>query len=166
MRLAKLSDLAQIQEVYTESTEYGESVGSVNWPVPFPADVLQQYIHNNELYCFEIEAHIVAVVRLHDIDSPSAAWTDGSDKYLYVSRLATGDKVRGQKYTSTVILPAIIYEARLKNKLGLRLTCLGDNNAMLSFYKQLNFTYLDTVPVISKLNSKSVSAAKFEMLLS
>ena len=165
MRLAEISDVPSLQELFAQAREHGKRVGDIDWPEIFSHDVLAGYIGNRELYCFEeAESGLVATARLAETDN-IAVWPDEDQRFLYVGKLATADIVRGQQYVPRVVIPAVERLAIERDKVGLRLNCLADESGLMRFYNNLGFNLLGSVRIFSMFINREIETAKFEKML-
>lgn len=165
MRLAEMSDVPGLQELFAQARAHGKTVGDIDWPEIFPRDVLTGYISNRELYCFEeAESGLVAAVRLAETGNIDV-WPDEDQRFIYVGRLATADVVRGRQYVPRIVLPDTEKLAVESGKSGLRLNCLADESGLMRFYNNLGFNLLGSVRIFSAFVNREIETAKFEKIL-
>lgn len=162
MRLATSEDIASLQHLFVESTRHANQVGHIDRPNQFDDGYFLPYIETEELYCFEGTNTIVAAVRLTETDPPPKIWTDNEEQYLYVGKLATSDSVRGTQFFQKVMLDQILEEAKARNKIGIRLSCLGDNPRLTNFYSRIGFNNLGMAQIFSTFYEKHTEVVKFE----
>lgn len=162
MRLATLEDIAGLQNLFTESTRHANQVGHIDRPDQFDNEYFLPYIGAEELYCFEATDTIVAAARLTETDPPPKIWDENEERYLYVGKLATSDSVRGTQFFPNVMLRQILEEARVRNKTGIRLSCLADNRRLIQFYSCIGFNNLGTAQIFSTFYGKHTEVVRFE----
>lgn len=162
MRLATSEDIPSLQDLFIESTRYANQVGHIDRPTQFDVGYFQPYIETEELYCFEVTKAIVAAARLTETDPPPKIWIDNEERYLYVGKLATSDSVRGNQFFQKVMLHKIFEEAKEREKIGIRLSCLGDNQRLINFYSRIGFNNFGTAQIFSTFYGRRVEVVKFE----
>ena len=162
MRLAVHEDFVGLQDLYFESTKHANQVGYIDRPELFDEEYFLPYIDAEEFYCFDIKGRIVGGARLTEVDPPPTIWADEESQFLYVGRLATSDSVRNTQFFPRVMLPEIVEVAKQRDKVGLRLSCLGNNQRLVDFYSRLGFNNLGMAQIFSSFYQKHVHVARFE----
>ena len=163
MRIAVQEDLEDLKVLFTESTEYANQVGHIDRPQTFGNEYFTPLIEASELYCFDKGDRVAGIARLTEIDPPPTIWEDTENKYLYVGKLATSNLVRNTQFLPTVMLPDIADEAKQREKIGLRLSCLADNQKLIDFYSRLGFNNVGMAEILSSFYKKRISVTKFEL---
>ncbi len=162
MRIAQIEDVPALQDLYSESARHANKVGHIDWPDQFEESYLNSLVLAREIYCFEDEGQLTGAVRLAEKDPPPVVWEEQKPQHLYIGKLATADAVRGQQYVSRILLPEIEREGRLRNKVSLRLTCLGDNPKLIEYYSGLGFERNENTTMFSEFYNAEIEIARFE----
>lgn len=163
MRLAVHEDLDELKVLLTESTEHANQVGHIDRPKTFSNEYFTPFIEAGELYCFDVGNRVVGIARLTEADPPPTIWEDVEAKYLYVGKLATSHLVRNTQFFPTVMLPYITDEAKQREKIGIRLSCLADNQKLKDFYTRIGFNNIGIAEIFSSFYQKHIYVAKFEI---
>ncbi len=165
MRLATLEETKSLQTLFTESTRHANQVGHIDRPDRYDEDYFVPYIEAEELHCFDLDDRIAGAVNLAEADCPPVVWSEADSPHLYIGKLATSNTVRGTQFFRNTMLPDIEVEARKRDKVGLRLCCLGDNPKLINFYADAGFNNIGMAQSFSTFYNKHVKVAKFERIL-
>lgn len=163
MRLAVQEDLEGLRILFAESTKHANQVGHIDRPDTFNDDYFTAYIEARELYCFDTSDRIAGAARLTETDPPPTIWEDNKAEYLYVGKLATSSFVRNTQFFPTVMLPEIVDEAKRRDKIGIRLSCLADNPKLIDFYNSLGYDNAGVSQIFSSFYKNHVYVTKFEL---
>ena len=163
MRLAVQEDLEDLKVLFAESTEHANQVGHIDRPKTFNNEYFTPFIEASELYCFDAGNRVVGAARLTEADPPPTIWEESGAQYLYVGKLATSNLVRSTQFFPTVMLPEISDEAKQRDKIGIRLSCLADNHKLIDFYSRLGFNNIGMAQILSSFYKKHVYVTKFEL---
>jgi len=163
MRLALQEDVENLKVMFEESTVHANQVGHIDRPDKFDDQYLTPLIETKELFCFEVSDRIVGAARLTDIEPSPAIWEDLEAKYLYIGRLASGNLVRNSDFFQKVMLIEITDEAKKRDKRGLRLSCLADNQRLIDFYSRIGFSNIGKSQIFSSFYEKQIYVTKFEL---
>lgn len=162
LRLATLEETKSLQGLFIESTRHANQVGHIDRPDQFEEEYFASYIEASELHCFDVDDQLAGVVNLAEEDCPPIVWPETEAQYLYIGKLATADIVRGKHFFQQTMLPDIEKEAIQRGKLGLRLSCLGDNPKLINFYNAAGFDLVGMAGVFSNFYQKHVEVTKFQ----
>lgn len=165
MLLATHTDIPELINLYSASVVHASAVGRIDWPNPFPRNVLAKFIDDNELYIIREDGVISAGFRLTSAPNPWVWPAQTPTKAAYIAKLATADFVRGTNYTSRVIIPQIKKYSQHKKLTVIRLDCLADNNRLAAFYGRIGFEKVGESAFYSEKQSKNIVVSKFEMPL-
>lgn len=154
----EFNEIHEAQEIYNQATLYARTVGHIDWEYPFPAQAIEDYWEQNELYCVRGELEqLVAVMRLSTEANPQI-WQDNA-RALYVGKMAVGHEARGTATVTNIIAPAI-YEIAVESGLSeIRFDCLAYNERLRRFYNRIS-TEQAEVDIVSR-NGNSISVVRF-----
>lgn len=159
MRLADKKDIAQITTLYSEALEHAKRVGHIDWPDPFRVKDVEQFVSTQELYCFGHQA-LEGVARVSTLPD-SRIWNVPRGHAIYLSKIATANAVRGNRYVENMMLPNI--RRSVGNNPPVRLDCLTDNPGLKNFYSSIGFAAVGDITFYSEKQRKHVSVCRFEM---
>lgn len=136
LKRANPEEISAIGEIYNQATSHAHTVGTIDWPQPFPTEYLREYQKAGELFCLRGEQeHPVAAIRISTVPNIKI-WPDNDTPALYVGKAAVGLVARSQNVAENIILPNLITMAQEQNLQELRLDCLAKNIRLKKFYEK------------------------------
>lgn len=158
MRRAEYTDIDALMDIYQDATVHAREAGTIDWPNPIPQSFVTDLIDGENLYCFGDE-QIVAAAKLSR-HQDSRIWGDEVSPALYLAKLATSNRVRGQNYLQEHMLPEIsnFYDSITT----MRLDCLAENSRLQQMYSKLGFVCLGDVSFYSDKQNRELTVARFE----
>ena len=160
MRIADHTDKVALHTLYNQAVLHANEVGHIDWPSPFPMKLVDELIGTNELYCFDGRDGIDGALRVSE-QPDRRIWADDKPA-LYVSKVATSDATRGQRYFETIMLPWVVSVAGPNR--AIRLDCLADNGRLKAYYVRLGFMGLADVTFYSDKQRRDITVTPFELL--
>lgn len=146
LRLANMSDLPQLKEVYKKIIENMYKNNIRIWNEFYPCEVFQDDIENNRLYILTNNNDIVASFALCDSNDGEnhVKWKDKNGSALYIDRLGVNIEYARQGIGGTLIKNAIKL-VRRKNIKYLRLFVVDINKPAINLYLKNGFRKVDGV---------------------
>ena len=144
IKLSTLENIPAIFELYDSATSYQKTVNNKSWR-GFEIALIQQEIKENRHYVIW-ENDEVACTFLVAFKNPTL-WNDnGSDKAIYLHRIATNPKFRGRSYVQKIVDWAVIYAK--ENLLSfVRLDTHSGNERLNQHYIQCGFEYKGIISI-------------------
>ena len=137
---SNLSDIDRIFELYNSATDYMNSKKGVAWP-KFKRDMIINEIENKLQWKLEIDKQIACIwaITLND----ELIWGIDSNPSLYVHRLATNPKFRGNRLAGHVF--NWCHKYCIENKLNyIKMDTVGLNKGLINHYSRFGFDFLGT----------------------
>lgn len=160
LRAATCEDIPAIQSVYAEAGNFAHRLGSTNtWDMNTP--YCEKLIAEDELFCYEDDTAVQAVVRLSTATNPKE-WPNGNENHLFIAKLASADAVRGMGFVPRKVLPEIEQEATSRGMVGLRLNCFPSPKLIHFYEKACDFALRGVVSFDSPTIGRRITTAKFE----
>ena len=143
IRLAKLSDLDTIKEVYKKVVYDINNVKKINmlWNEEYPSCVLDIDIKNKEMYIVEVDNLSIGCFTItthEDSGYKSVKWTSKDKKSFYLNRLVILPSMQGKGYAKYAIEYIINYARKNKFQV-IRLTVHKDNKYAIGLYEKYGF---------------------------
>jgi ribosomal protein S18 acetylase RimI-like enzyme len=130
------SDLTTHMLLYNHAIAYQRLLGIVNW-LGFDEDVVLAEIKANKHWKILVEGEIACVFLLEENDP--MIWGDkDADPSIYVHRIATNPKFRGQSFVKHIVDFVRVY-AKRKNKQFIRMDTLSGNDKLNNYYISKGF---------------------------
>lgn len=136
-REIEFDEILDASDIYNQAIVYADSVGMIDWPFPFPEELIEDYFDKHEMFCVQAddsEQDIIAVFRLSETPNRNI-WPDEA-RALYIGKAAVGHKARSLDLGENTILPFAEKAARSRDLDELRIDCLGSNQRLRSFYQK------------------------------
>ena len=139
-----LEDITAIFELYRQATAYMTSKNKVAWP-EFSQALVRNEIEEKRQWKLLIDNEIVCVwaTTLND----ELIWgTQNNAPALYIHRIATNAKYRGQNFVRVIVDWANTY-AKTHHLNYLRMDTVGLNEGLISHYGKFGFEFLGAKPL-------------------
>jgi len=135
-----ISDLDEIFRLYAVASEYQKSKKTVVvWPT-FEKQLVETEIAENRQWKLLIGGEIACVWTTTFSDEQ--IWEErNADAAMYIHRIATNPKFRGQNFVSLIVAWAKAY-AKSCGKDFVRLDTLGNNEKLIAHYTNAGFRFL------------------------
>lgn len=164
MRPATNHDLDNLVALYTDATAYANTVGHIDWKMPFPPELIDELIAQRELFCIDDDnGKIVASFQLKSVADQQKWLSADAERFVYIGKLATTSSMHGTGFGRRVVFPRIIDYARQKGRLGIRLECLADNSRLKNYY--LGSGFADKGDITLSRNGATLALSRFEKLV-
>jgi ribosomal protein S18 acetylase RimI-like enzyme len=134
-----VSELSDVQELYSFARSYQKTKGVVVWP-PFADQLVMADIKEKRLFKIEIDQRIAAVFTITEEDALIWAGKD-HDSALYIHRIATHPKYRGRHLVKHIVAWTKA-RARDQKRPFIRLDTVGENTRLIDYYQSCGFTFL------------------------
>ncbi|MEE9407605.1 MAG: GNAT family N-acetyltransferase [Polaribacter sp.] len=141
-------DINKIFEFYKIATDFQKTKFKVHWP-DFDRELIKKEIAENRQWKLIIDNEIACIWATTEND-PQIWEKRNEDKAIYIHRISTNPKFRGQNLVNEIILWAKKY-ANQKNKEFIRMDTVGENISLINYYKKCGFDFLG----LSKLKNTS-----------
>ena len=161
-----LADTEEIFGLYRLATEYQKTKASVLWPV-FEKEMVLQEIQEKRQWKIVVD-DAIACVFATTFNDPLIWEEKDKDPSVYIHRIATDPKYRGNNFVVTIVEWAKDY-AKENNKNFIRLDTVGENKGLINYYQECGFNFLglfklnDTENLPAHYHNASVSL--FEITL-
>lgn len=145
-RLAEISDLPQLKEVFTEITANMTKICGEIWDDYYPCELFENDIKNGELYILSDNDIIVAAYVLCETNQAENCieWTDKNSKVLYIDRFGVNVNYQHRGIAGTMLRFAADI-AKEKNAEYLRLFVVDGNFPAIGLYEKNGFKRMDGV---------------------
>jgi ribosomal protein S18 acetylase RimI-like enzyme len=134
------ADISEIFKLYGYAIEYQRTkVGAVLWP-EFEEELVKHELEEKRQWKLVIDEEVACVwtITFSDLE----IWQERNvDAAIYIHRIATNPKFRGNDFVSIIVKWAIPYAKNL-NKDFVRLDTLGQNDGLIKHYTRAGFDYL------------------------
>lgn len=137
---SKITDLDAIFNLYEIASNYQKAKKTVVvWP-KFETELVVYEINESRQYKLIIDNEIACVWAITFKDEQ--IWEGKKkDKAIYIHRIATNPKFRGQHFVKQIVKWARDYS--IKNNIDyIRLDTLGENAKLIKYYKSAGFNFL------------------------
>ncbi|MBP2831947.1 GNAT family N-acetyltransferase [Aquimarina sp. U1-2] len=147
-----IEDIPAILQLYTHAVAYQTKVGAVPWPQFTHSDIKKE-IDAGQQWKIVIDNQI-ACVWMTTFDDPYIWEVKNKDPSVYIHRIATNPKFRGQHFVKKIITWAYTFAAS-RQKEFIRMDTAGHNEKLISYYTNCGFEFLGSAPLknASKLPS-------------
>ncbi|WP_272022610.1 GNAT family N-acetyltransferase [Olleya namhaensis] len=137
---ATLTDIDTIFELYKIASDYQKTKKTVVvWP-DFEREMVVSEIKENRQFKLIINNTVACVWAITFKDEQ--IWeTSKNDNAVYIHRIATNPKFRGQQFVSKIVVWAKDY-AKTNAIDYIRLDTLGNNTGLIDYYKKSGFDFL------------------------
>ena len=133
---AGIEDLDEVVAILSEAARWLLARGIVQWPDPFPPELIAPGVERDEVYLAQIDGKPAATVTLQWED-PAFCGERPPDAG-YVHRLAVRREYAGRGLGS-VLLDWAEGEVRAEGRSFVRLDCMRDNPVVRGYYEALGF---------------------------
>ena len=162
----KNEDINAVFDIYNAATSYQKTVNNKSWR-GFERTLIEKEIKENRHFVIKEENEIACtfVLTFNDL----IIWKEASaDPAIYLHRIATNPKFRGQSYVKKIVEWAKKY-AKENNKSYIRLDTHSGNERINKYYMSCGFDYkgISTIEWTSELpeHYKEGSFSLFEIKL-
>ena len=132
-------DIDKIFSLYEIATSLQKEIGTVSWP-NFERSLVEEEISESRQWKIVIDKQIACVWAITFSDD--LIWEErANDKSIYIHRIATNPKFKGQKLVNEIIAWAKTY-AYKNDKNFIRLDTVGKNIGLIKHYEKCGFDYL------------------------
>ncbi|WP_456440422.1 GNAT family N-acetyltransferase [Psychroserpens sp.] len=137
---SNLTEVPKIFELYRIATDYMKSKDQVYWP-EFPKELILNEIEDNRQWKLLINKQIACIwaTTLND----ELIWGNENEPSLYIHRIATDPKFRGQNLVKKLMDWANKFGKNQSLKY-IRMDTVGLNKGLISHYKKIGFEFLGT----------------------
>ena len=135
---SELTDLTVIQDLYEIATTYMKSKGQVYWP-KFDEDFIKKEILDKKQWKILIGNNIACIWAIAFEDE--LIWGTENAPSLYIHRIATSPKFRGQNLVGKIVSWADSF-AKANGLKFIRMDTVGHNQALINHYQKLGFEFL------------------------
>lgn len=146
LRLAEISDLSQLKDVFTEITaEMTRNCGEI-WNEYYPCELFEEDIERGELYVLDDNGTIAAAYVLCGTNEAEEyiEWQDKKAKVLYIDRFGVNVNYQRRGIAGTMLRFAADI-AREKNAAYVRLFVVDRNIPAINLYEKNGFKRMDGV---------------------
>lgn len=140
------NDIDEIFRLYKIATEFQKSKSIVPWP-QFKKNLIITEINEKRQWQININNEVACIWAIV-FDDPLIWGEKNKDPSVYIHRIATNPKYRGQSLVAEIVKWATIF-ANENSKKFIRLDTVGENLALIEYYKKCGFKFIG----LSKLNN-------------
>lgn len=160
------NDIDAVFDIYNQATSYQKTVNNKSWR-GFERSLIETEIKEHRHFIIKEEDEIACTFVLTFSDL--IIWKEASaDRAIYLHRIATNPKFRGQSYVKKIVEWAKTY-AKENNKLYIRLDTHSGNDRINKYYTSCGFDYkgISVIEWTSELpeHYKECSFSLFEIKL-
>lgn len=135
-----INDIAEIFRLYQIATDFQKTkVSVVHWPV-FEKTLVETEINEKRQWKLIIDNEIACVWAITFTD-PEIWEEKNKDPSIYIHRIATNPKFRGQNVVSILVNWAKTF-AKQQNKQFIRMDTVGENQGLINYYTKCGFAFL------------------------
>ncbi len=143
---SKHNDIDEIFRLYQIATDYMKSKNMVHWP-DFERDLIEKEIEEKRQWKITIDNEI-ACIWVASFDDPQIWEELNADPAIYIHRIATNPKFRGNNLLGNLI--EFVKKMAIQNqKRFLRMDTVGENHGLIDYYTKCGFNFLG----LSKLDN-------------
>lgn len=136
---SELKDIPEILGLYEQARSFQKVKGAVLWP-EFDLKLIETEISENRQWKIVIGNEIACVWAITFSDPE--IWGDkNADPSLYIHRVATNAKFRGQHFVEKMVDWAREY-AKTIAKEFVRMDTVGENKGLIQYYQKCGFEFL------------------------
>lgn len=148
IKRASKQDLSAVVSLTSSCTQNLIEQGIYQWNKAYPSkEVLKNDIELKQLWKFEVEAVIVGIIVLTEIedeDYKKVKWLTNSSNSLYIHRLAVHPNYQGKGFAIELMNFAENYALR-NNFTSIRLDTFSKNKRNQRFYEKRNYKKLENI---------------------
>lgn len=149
IRKALLSDVKICQSIAQDCGKALRDSGIDQWTEDYPSEaILQQDVANEDLYVLEMNAEIVGMIVLNEMQDPEYSainWlTSKEDKNLVVHRLAVNPNHQGNGF-ARILMDFAEELGRINNYKSIRLDTFSQNIRNQKFYENRGYQRLGEI---------------------
>jgi ribosomal protein S18 acetylase RimI-like enzyme len=135
-----INDIDEIFKRYKIASDYQkEKKKVIVWP-NFERDLVETEIAENRQFKMLIDGEIACIWAITFFDKQ--IWEErNADRAMYIHRIATNPKFRGNNYVDKIVTWAKAYAAD-NNKQYIRLDTVGNNTGLIAHYQKAGFEFL------------------------
>jgi len=134
------NDLSKIFELYRIATDYMKSKDQVSWP-EFEKELIINEIDNLKQWKIVIDGEIACIWATALSDD--MIWGANQEPSIYLHRIATNPKFRGQNLVGQIVSWADQFCVS-NNLKYVRMDTVGLNQGLIKHYEKLGFAFLGT----------------------
>ena len=132
-------DIDDVFKLYKIASDYQKEKKTVVWP-KFDREMVKSEIAENRQFKLIIDNEIACIWAITFSDEQ--IWEKrNKDSALYIHRIATNPKFRGNDFVTTIVNWVKEY-VKLKNIKFIRLDTVGNNTKLIEHYKNAGFDFL------------------------
>ena len=132
-------DLDEIFNLYRTATDFQKIKSAVPWP-EFDRELVKNEINENRQWKILIGGSIACIWATCFTD-PLIWEQRNSDPAVYIHRIATSPRFRGNNFVSAIAGWAKSYAGK-NNKQFIRMDTVGNNEKLIEYYKRCGFDFL------------------------
>lgn len=135
-------DIEAIFELYDAAIAYQKTVFEKQWQ-GFERTLVEREIKEQRQWKIIIDGEVACIFAI-DFNDPLIWKEKDLDPSIYIHRIVTNPKFRGQKFVEQIIAWSHEFAGKLGKKY-IRLDTWGDNPRLISYYERCGFTYLGNI---------------------
>jgi ribosomal protein S18 acetylase RimI-like enzyme len=133
------ADFDLVLAFYDAAVAFQKTRFSVHWH-SFDKEMLQTEIEEKRQWQLLIEGEVACIWAI-TFEDPLIWEEKNSDPSVYIHRIATNPKFRGQNLVEKIVQWAKNY-AKMNEKQFVRLDTVGENHKLIEYYQRSGFTFL------------------------
>lgn len=135
-------DIGRIFSLYGDAVAYQKTKFNKHW-LPFDREMVEKEIEDGRQWKI-MEGDDVACIFAIAYDDPFIWGEKNADPAIYIHRIVTNPLFKGRNYVKKIIDWAKEH-ATEKEKRFIRMDTWGDNEELISYYKNCGFDYLGSI---------------------
>lgn len=132
-------DIGEIFRLYRLATDFQKTKNIVLWP-EFERSMIENEIAENRQWKITIYDEVACIWAIAFSD-PQIWREKNADPAVYIHRIATNPKFRGQNLVAEIVEWAKKY-AKENQKRFIRMDTVGENTPLINYYKKCGFAFL------------------------
>lgn len=136
------ADIDTIFSLYDDAVAYQKTKFNKHW-LPFDRTMVEKEIEESRQWKI-LEDDAVACIFAIAYEDPFIWGEKNADPAIYIHRIVTSPSFKGRNYVKKIIEWAKDH-ARQKEKKFIRMDTWGDNEELISYYKNCGFDYLGSI---------------------
>ncbi|SHF27131.1 GNAT family N-acetyltransferase [Chryseobacterium vrystaatense] len=138
-------DIGEIFSLYRVATDFQKTKNIVLWP-EFKQSLIETEIAENRQWKILIDNEIACIWAVAFSD-PQIWGEQNADPAVYIHRIATNPKFRGQNLVAEIVEWAKKYAVD-NQKQFIRMDTVGENKSLISYYIKCGFDFIGLVKLI------------------
>jgi len=134
-----INDIEEIYRLYKIATSYQKAKGATTWP-DFERTLIEQEIAENRQWKITFD-NSIACIWATTFDDPLIWEEKNNDPAVYIHRISTTPLFRGKNLVAEIVNWAKKY-AVLHQKKFIRMDTVGENEKLITHYKNCGFSFL------------------------